>query len=271
MFDLLKLLTENSPSLTHDMQAWFEKYPTDAAWNVYSDYCVGNIDKANDSFSFVITLHHDTDKNFSEYISNVAPKDLKKTRQASEGLISYLNCPMAFSVSFIVDRNSKLLRDFITDDNIHTFCHGLRELIASWSTEPGADKEYWQRIDKALGVFALDVKRKQFNAKLARQVLLTSTFAAFLFLTLNQLKEPAHLRWVTDRDASFEKYDEVAFDIAFIMFLVFRLNSGAVKDPNRPKFLFAYPFMDGAKDYAEHVRLPDYLAGLCADINLPRG
>jgi hypothetical protein len=269
MFDLLKLLTENSPSLTHDMQAWFEKYPTDAAWNVYSDYCVGNIDKANDSFSFVITLHHDTDKNFSEYISNVAPKDLKKTRQASEGLISYLNCPMAFSVSFIVDRNSKLLRDFITDDNIHTFCHGLRELIASWSTEPGADKEYWQRIDKALGVFALDVKRKQFNAKLARQVLLTSTFAAFLFLTLNQLKEPAHLRWVTDRDASFEKYDEVAFDIAFIMFLVFRLNSGAVKDPNRPKFLFAYPFMDGAKDYAEHVRLPDYLAGLCADINLP--
>lgn len=269
MFDLLKLLVDNSRSLTSDMQAWFSQYPPDAPWNIYSDYCVGNEEKANDSFSFVITLKHDTDKNFSEYIANVAPKDLKKTRQASEGLISYLNCPVAFSVSFIVQRESKLLRDFITDDNIYSFCLGLQELIAIWSTEPGVDTEYWQRIDKALGSFALDVTRKKFNAKLARQVLLTSTFAAFLFLTLYKLKEPAFLRWVTDRDASFEKYNEVAFDIAFVLFLVLRQQLGSIRDPNKPQFIFAYPFMDSKTDYAEHVRLPDYLAGFCADIKLP--
>jgi hypothetical protein len=269
MFDLLKLLTDNSPSLTSDMQSWFKQYRSDAAWNIYSDYCVGNKEKANDSFSFVITLKHDTDKNFSEYIANVAPKDLKKTRQASEGLISYLNCPVAFSVSFVVERESKLLRDFITDENIHGFCVGLQELIATWSSEPGVDKEYWQRIDKALGEFAFDVRRKKFNAKLARQVLLTSTFAAFLFSTLYRLKEPAYLRWITDRDATFEKYNEVAFDIAFLLFLVQRHQAGNVKDPNRPQFIFAYPYMDGKNDYAEHVRLPDYLAGLCADIKLP--
>lgn len=269
MFDLLKLLIENSPSLTRDMQVWFEKYRADGAWNVYSDYCVGNTDKANDSFSFVITLKHDTDKNFSEYIAKVAPKDLKKTRQSSEGLISYLNCPVAFSVSFIVERESKLLRDFITDDNIHGFCSALRELIALWSAEPGSDEKYLLRVDKALGELAFDVQRKKFNAKLARQVLLTSTFAGFLFFTLNQLKEPAHVRWVTDRDATFEKYNSVAFDIAYILFLIFRLESGTVKDTNKPQFLFAYPYMDGKTDYAEHVRLPDYLAGLCADIKLP--
>lgn len=239
MFDLLKLLLDNSPSLISDMQAWFKKYPPDAAWNIYSDYCVGNPDKANDSLSFVITLKHDSDKNFSEYIANVAPKDLKKTRQASEGLISYLNCPVAFSVSFIVERESKLLRDFITDDNIHGFCLSMRELIASWLGELGIDKEYWQRIDRTLGDFASDVKRKKFNAKLARQVLLTSTFAAFLFLTLNQLKEPAYIRWITDRDATFEKYNEVAFDIAFVLFLMARLQSGVIKDPDKPQYVGA--------------------------------
>lgn len=166
MFDLLKLLTDNSPSLTSDMQAWFKQYPPDAPWNIYSDYCVGNPDKANDSFSFVITLKHDTDKNFSEYIANVAPKDLKKTRQASEGLISYLNCPVAFSVSFIVERESKLLRDFITDDNIHGFCVGLQELIAMFSSEPGVDKEYWQRIDKALGGSHLKLSEKSLTRNL---------------------------------------------------------------------------------------------------------
>lgn len=269
MFDLLKLLTNNSLSCISDMQAWFKHYPPDAAWNIYSDYCVGNPDKANDSFSFVITLKHDTDKNFSEYIADVAPKDLKKTRQASEGLISYLNCPVAFSVSFIVERESKLLRDFITNDNIHGFCQSARELISSWLDEPNLDVNYWKRIDKDLGSFALEVRRKKFNAKLARQILLTSTFAAFIFLILNQLKNPAYIRWVTDRDAAFEKYNGVAFDVAYLLFLVARQQLGTVKNPNKPQYIFASPFMDSKTDYAEHVRLPDYLAGLCADIKLP--
>lgn len=120
MFDLPKLLTDNSPSLISTMQAWFKPYPPDAPWNIYSDYCAGNTENVNDRFSLVITRKHDTDKNSSEY-SNVAPRDLKKTHQASEGLISYLNCPVAFSVSFILERESKLLRDFISNDNIHEF------------------------------------------------------------------------------------------------------------------------------------------------------
>lgn len=269
MFDLLKLLNDNSLSLTHDLANWFEQFPPGAAWNLYSDYCVGNTEKANDSFSFVITLKHDTDLNFSEYISNVAPKDLKKTRQASKGLISYLNCPVAFSVSFIVERESKLLRKFITDKNMHDFCVDLRELICMWAAKPGSDKRYWQRIDKALTDFAFDVKRKNFNSKLARQLLLTSTFAGFLFAKLNKLKAPSNIRWVSDRDATLDKYNEVAFDISFIFFLCLRSQYGGGKDPNKPQFQFAYPFIDGKTDYAEHVRLPDYLAGLCADIKLP--
>lgn len=150
MFDLLKLITNNSASLTRDVEAWFEKYRADAAWNIYSDYCVGNKSKANNSFSFVLTLKHDTDKNFSEYIANLAPKDLKKTAKLRRGLspTSTARWRSAFRSSL---NDSKLLRDFITDDNIHGFCLGLRELVASWSDQPRADKEYWRRIDTALG------------------------------------------------------------------------------------------------------------------------
>lgn len=50
LFDLLRLLNENTPSVIRDMDEWFQDFPDDAAWNVYSDYCVGNPDKANDSF-----------------------------------------------------------------------------------------------------------------------------------------------------------------------------------------------------------------------------
>ena len=77
------------------------------------------------------------------------------------------------------------------------------------------------------------------------------------------------IRWITDRDATFERYNQVAFDISFIFFLLLRVHGGEPHDPNRPRFLFAFPFMDGEAEYAEHVRLADYLAGLCADIKLP--
>lgn len=269
LFDLLRLLNENTPSVIRDMDEWFQGFPADAAWNVYSDYCVGNPDKASDSFSFVITLNHDTDENFSEYISSVAPKDLKNTRQASEGLISYLNSPVAFSVTFMVERESKLLRKYITDENMIDFTSDMRGLIAQLINEPGVDITYWQRIDRALAAFSADVGHKGFNSKLARQILLTSAFASFLFVVLNRLKAPARIRWVTDRDATFERYNEVSFDIAFMFFLLVRSNDGIPAEPNKPRFEFAYPFMDGSTDYAEHVRLPDYLAGLCADLKLP--
>ncbi|NAT74450.1 GCN5 family acetyltransferase, partial [Pseudomonas syringae pv. actinidiae] len=216
MFDLLRLLNENTPSVIRDMDEWFQDFPDDAAWNVYSDYCVGNPDKANDSFSFVITLNHDTDENFSEYISSVAPKDLKNTRQASGGLISYLNSPVAFSVTFMVERESKLLRRYITDENMIDFTSDMRGLVAQWLNEPGVDITYWQRLDRALAAFSADVGRKGFNSKLARQILLTSSFASFLFVVLNRLKAPARIRWVTDRDATFERYNEISFDIAFM-------------------------------------------------------
>ncbi|CFV39987.1 Uncharacterised protein [Yersinia enterocolitica] len=42
MFDLLKLLDANSLSLTRDLANWFKQFPAGAAWNLYSDYCVGN-------------------------------------------------------------------------------------------------------------------------------------------------------------------------------------------------------------------------------------
>lgn len=42
------------------MEKWFSPYPRGAAWYVISDYCIADAKKANDAFSFVIVLNHDT-------------------------------------------------------------------------------------------------------------------------------------------------------------------------------------------------------------------
>jgi len=152
---------------------------------------------------------------------------------------------------------------------MYEFALGLRELISHWLSERQAPKEYWIRISKALGEFANDTQRKKFSSRLARQVLISSTFAGFLFAKLNELKAPAHIRWISDRDGAFERYNELALDLSYIFFQLLRPAGDLPANSDRPQFLFAYPMMDGTQDYAEQIRLPDYLAGLCADIKIP--
>lgn len=66
----------------------------------------------------------------------------------------------------------------------------------------------------------------------------------------------------------FDRHDGLAFDLAFLFWLVSRSskngNPGAI-----PHLSFGLPGMDGVNDYAELIRLPDYLAGTLADMALP--
>lgn len=129
MFELINLLDTVYRTISDDLEAWFEQFPQGVAWNIFSDYCIGDPKKSNDTFAFVIVLNHDTQANISEYIAAVAPSDIKGSRTASEGLISYLGCPVVFSITYLVEKNSKLLRDYMTDDNILGALADMREIV----------------------------------------------------------------------------------------------------------------------------------------------
>ncbi|MDX8455201.1 hypothetical protein RFM98_20830 [Mesorhizobium sp. VK9D] len=267
MFEFLGLLDRSYRTVAEQLERWFAPYPAGVAWNVFSDYCIGDPRKANDAFAFAIVLNHDTQANISEYIAAVAPSDMKGSRSASEGLISYLKSPVVFSVSYIVERQSKLLRDYITDENIIGSLPELRELLAVIAKTTPDRAPYCQAVDKRLVAFELDMKRRNRNSCLARQIHLCAAFAAMLFKHLNAKKAPGHIRWISDRDAMFDKYDKVTFDLAFIYFQLLRELEAQV--PPQPEFLFGLPGWDGKNNYNEFIRIPDYLAGTLADISLP--
>ncbi len=267
MYDVLRLLDTSFRTIAADMEQWFSPYPRGAAWYVVSDYCIADARKANDAFSYVIALNHDTQANIAEYIAAVAPSDIKGSRSASPGLISYLRSPVAFSVSYIVERQSKLLRDYITDENIIASLPDLRELIALFKRDSPAAVPYFQLVDKRLAAFEQDMKRRNRNSSLARRIHLCAAFAAILFKHLDAQKAPAFIRWISDRDAMFDRHDHLTFDLAYIYFQLLRSMTSEV--PDRPRFEFGLPLMDGIKEYAELIRLPDYLAGTLADLTLP--
>lgn len=270
MYQLLQLLNDSYRTIAKDMDAWFRDIPPGAAWNVYSDYAIGNREKANDTLSFVINLQHDTDAAICEYIAAVAPSDIKSTRTASEGLIQYLNCPVCFSITHVVDRESKLLRHYISDENMSDFIPDMRNLIAMWAANAPVNAEYYKRVDAGLTEFAKDMKKKNFSSGLARQVHITAALAAGVFAHLDLIKSPKHIRWISDRDAIFDRYNQLAFDLGYVYFQLLRTTHDKPFDPNLPNFIFALPGMDGVHDYNEQIRLPDYLAGTIADLSLEK-
>ncbi|MBB4483215.1 MULTISPECIES: hypothetical protein [Rhizobium] len=65
----------------------------------------------------------------------------------------------------------------------------------------------------------------------------------------------------------FDKHDKVAFDLSFLYFHLHRMMNG--QDALEPEFHFGLPGWDGKDEYAEFIRIADYLAGTLADIKLP--
>ncbi len=267
MLELLNLLNTSYRTIAIELERWFEPFPPKAAWNVFSDYCIAEEKKANDSFAFAVVLNHDTQANIEEYIAAVAPSDLKGSRSASEGLIRYLKSPVVFSVSYVVERQSRILRDYITDENIIAALPDLREVITLIMRDAPTTTPYYTAVDKRLAAFEQEMKRKKRNSNLARQMFLCAAFAASLFLHLDAKKDPRAIRWISDRDAMFDKFDRVTFDLAFIYFQLMRSQTGKVS--YYPELQFGMPGWDGKNEYNEFIRLPDYLAGTAADISLP--
>ncbi len=154
MFELIKLLETVYRTISADLEAWFKQFPEGLAWNVFSDYCIGDPNKANDVFAFAIVLNHDTQANIEEYIAAVALSDIKGSRSISEGLISYLRSPVTFSISYLVQRKSKLLRDYMTDDNIRGAIEDRRAVVAEMIVlipeKVGHYREVWRICSKCI-------------------------------------------------------------------------------------------------------------------------
>jgi hypothetical protein len=269
MFELQSLLDRNYRTITEQLEVWFDSFPKDVAWYVVSDYCIGGERKANDTFAFSIIANHDQFKNIAEYIAAVAPSDIKARRTASQGLISYLRCPVTFSVTYVVDRQSKLLRDYITDANMAAFLSEAREILGVWQENSPVDSGYFKAVQDRLVKFERAMQRPTFSSKLARSVFLVAVFAAMVFKHLNAVKAPSHIKWISDRDAMFDLYDAVAYDLGFVFFLLeYSKNPTGAVVMDKPNFIFELADKTGTHRFDELIRLPDSLAGTLADMNL---
>lgn len=278
MIDLLPILVQATATTRLQLKQWFSRYPAGMPWSVVSDYCIGDVHKGSDVFSFVIVAPHDTTENICEYIAGAAPKDLKNTNKVPLGLVQYLACevPVTFSVSFVMRRDAALLRNYLSVEAMSALVAGAISFLDDrLSLYQGArDIDYHQSAIKRLSAFKRDLSHKNVNAKLARQIHLVAAMVATLCNMLNQAVSARAIRWISDRDALFERHDAVVSDLAYVYYLTqaIELTTPEQRETQNigsslATLRFEIPEKTGKHRFDELIRLPDYLAGTLADLD----
>lgn len=278
MIDLLPPLVQATATTRQQMRQWFARYPAGMPWSVVSDYCIGDVNKRNDVFSFVVVAPHDKAENICNYIAHAAPKDLKNTNKVPLGLVQYLTCavPVTFSISFVMKREAALLRNYLGVDAMNALVAGAISFLEDRLSlyQDARDIDYHQSAMKRLRAFQRDLDHKNVNARLARQIHLVAAMVATLCNMLNQAVSARAIRWISDRDALFERHDAVVSDLAYVYYLIQAIEFATSEQLDAQSvgaslatLSFEIPEKTGKHRFDELVRLPDYLAGTLADLD----
>lgn len=276
MVDLIPTLISATRTIQLKMADWFLLYPSSMPWTIVSDYCVGDDQKRNDVFSFVVIANHARIEDLCEALDAVAPKDIKNVRTIPEKLVHYLNSEVVFSVSFTLNRQTALLRNYAQLKSMADFIPDVRELLGvlkkNTPTGPNVDPTYFDDVQRRLNLFELGLKKKQPNERLSRQIHLVAAFCATVLFLVTKSKKPLMLRWISDRDKLIEHNDTIVYDLAYL-YLFFMLASCNEVNPDEhgrrlvemPLTWFLAPEREGKNPHDAVIRLADYLAGTLAD------
>lgn len=275
MLDLAIPLRETiDKSALSELTEWFSNIPSDAAWYVVSDYCFGDDQKKNDVASFSIILNHDKLSNIGSYINAFSPKDLKNTRHVSPDFLKYLNAPVMFTFTFAIERGSRFLKDYASEEDMEEFFGGFEEFVKAVNKSSSFKPGYIDGVIRRAREMRESLKAKSANFRLSRQVFLVATFASVVFHYLNKVKSPSHIAWVSDRDALIDRGDGFIYDLSYFMFLAeyMRASQGEPTERNivmsKPHFIYPIPPKSGINEHDVLVRIPDYLAGTIADLDI---
>ena len=170
--------------------------------------------------------------------------------------------------------NPKLLKDYADENNMESFLLAFKDFVKQIDSNSAFYEGFVESVLKRASAFQKDFGGKNFNAKLSRQIFLVATFVSLVFYYLNKIKEPSHIAWISDRDALIDRYDGFIYDLAYFMFLAECSSAISEADKSKkiildkPNFVFTVPEKTGKNFYDELIRIPDYLAGTLADIDI---
>lgn len=264
VLDVLKDVLDKKES--EHFKNFLSKFPNIKSWYLVSDYCVEDPNKANDVFTFSLLLNIDKLDNIKEYIKLYAPTDLKKTKTVTEGILDFINSDAIYHFSLLIPRNQKLLASLCNKIKFAEILSYMTLLITNTRNALPERAANYDGMLKRIQLVKIDTLKSTFNEKLLRKIFIASCFGAVIIYMLKKHSHPTHIAWISDRDAIINTYDGFAFDNMYFWYEFLATQEKFL--PSELQILYIEPEKIGENFADELIRIPDFIAGTLASIDL---
>ena len=236
-----------------------------SSWMIFSDYCIGNTEKHNDSISIVICPTTDIEL-LSNEINKFIPNDIKKTRDVKKRTLDYLKSPYYFSINFTVDNIKSFRKLYAPSGDKKGLIRDI-EFIYNDLKSVTVRTEFQEGFYKKIKMLREEIKSKSFGINSYCKICFVAFLVAYvaLFITINaKVKE---LLWLSDRGLVFDFLDGLCLDFYYQIYFNMLIETNILIPMPNP-FGIATNKDEKSLWYDSLIKLPDYYAGTIASWDL---
>lgn len=265
--DFIKTLEQHlnetlSKTVSQNWQKYLQTLPSlqnVTSWMIFSDYCIGERMKHNDSISVVICPTTNIEL-ISNDINKFIPNDIKKIRDIKKETLNYLKSPYYFSINFVVDSVKYYHKLYIPNNNRAILSRDV-EIMYNSINSVAEKNEFQKDFQKKIKRLREKIKSKNFSTFNYCKILLIAFLVAYVALFITTHIKVKKLIWFSDRGLVFDFLDGICINMyQQIYYNLLQETNILIPMPNpfgiarqnkNEKFLW----------YDSLIKLPDYYAG----------
>lgn len=266
LFDLL------DSTFMSDGELYFRRFmkrsPTNK-WMISADFVIGEVGAAHDVFAFTIFPHYKEFSDNIDEITKIFPKDLKKTRIITDGMVGFLRDSRRFHFCFLVEKNRYKIGSI--EDARLAIARSL-QVIQKLGTRGLVDAEerrslYIRKFQKIIQ----EAKANRFNYKNFYNIHILSVLLGTIMLWLVRHGECKLIGLFPDRDKMTTACGGIFKELTEINYFGFCQRVGL---NTKIDILSPCGELLGSKGdffYDALVRIPDYVAGALSRLDYKSG
>jgi len=236
-----------------------------SSWMIFSDYCIGDKKKHNDSISIVICPTVDVEF-LSREINKFIPNDIKKTRDIKNETLDYLKFPYYFSINFVIEDIKSFHKLYIQNNDKSILFRDV-EIIYNSLVSVAQKNDFQESFFKKIKKLREKIKSKNFNTYSYCKILFISFLVAYTAFFITTHTKVNELIWLSDRGQVFDFMDGLCLDF-YNQIYYNLLTNKTVLIPMPNPFGIATSKDNKALWYDSLIKLPDYYAGTIASWDL---
>lgn len=228
-------------------------------WMMFSDYVLKQPNRPNDVFAFTLLPGGSHLASLNAQFAATATHDFKDIRKVSESMLRLLSDNRLFTFCFIVRPSRVITRNVTT---LRGMLDQTISMMEKWN-----DADTHRELVDSFKAMRRKAASQSFNVRLIDNIILATTFAAFLTYLICKQARAKLIGWFSDRDSITTAHDRIAnyfYGVSVSSFCQWLMEGW-----KGPELGLNGPVNDGNPLWCDaHLRAPDYFAGAISAWNI---